>query len=207
MTAAVRPWLTSRFVLVALLLVVAPGAALAHLLVNWLPARMSAQRLRAEVAQQSVVLAKACQEQASFSAATARLERALQTQEPALPVWLPQRDRDGTFDRFAEALRDDRVTLDRLTFGDPAVYAAVNRNNLLACERINIECTGAYGELATCLDRISALDLPVRVTRLAWSVSDDQLKLNLNTEVPFVPDTNLRKQLADAAHLPEEGQP
>jgi hypothetical protein len=83
----------------------------------------------------------------------------------------------------------------------------VDRNNLLACERINIECTGAYAELAACLDRISALDLPVRMTRLVWSVSDDQLRLNLNADVPFVPDTNLRKQLADAARLPEEGHP
>ena len=46
-----RHWLTPRCLLVALLLVAAPGAALAHLLVTWVPTRLALAGLNRSVAQ------------------------------------------------------------------------------------------------------------------------------------------------------------
>ena len=37
-----------------------------------------------------------------------------------------------------------------LTLEDPALYAAASRTNLLACERVTVECTGDYAALTAC---------------------------------------------------------
>ena len=40
-----RHWLTRRCLLIVLLLVVAPGAALTHLLITWVPGKVALARL------------------------------------------------------------------------------------------------------------------------------------------------------------------
>ncbi|MEW6250905.1 MAG: hypothetical protein AB1716_09680 [Planctomycetota bacterium] len=196
-----REWLTARCVLAGLLVVGAPAAALAHLLLHWEPSHGAVVRLTGQ-------MQRATEELERTSAETTRLvqERAALAQRRShdgadRPEWLPRRDREAVFDCLAEACRDPRVSIERLTLDEPTLYAAQSRTNLLACERASLDCTGAYTALAACLDHLSQAPLPLRVTRLVWSTGGADLALTVEAEVPFAPDDDLARKLADAAGL------
>jgi hypothetical protein len=194
-------------VLVGLLLVVAPGAALVHVLITWVPGKVSLARLCDAVASHNSQLDAVCEQTQVFLDQVDQLRRCRETlAEPSRRAWLPQRDRDVVFDRLAEVFRAERVSLEQMTLDQPGLYAAVSRNNLLACERATIDCTGDYAALAGCLERITQLDLPLRITRLAWSQGQSGLRLTLQLEVPFVPGDALRTALANAAKLEEKDE-
>ena len=200
-----RNWLTPRCLLVVLLLVVAPSAALTHLLITWLPGRVVLAHLDNAVQNDTGRLDALCAHNRTLIEQAGQLERARAGLDQAgQRAWLLQRDRDGVFDQLANAFRDERVSLDQMTFAEPSLYAAVSRRLLLACERITIDCTGDYAALTGCLDRVARLDLPLRPTRLAWVRKESGLRLTLQVEVPFVPDEALRTALADAARLEDK---
>jgi hypothetical protein len=186
------------------MLVVAPSAALAHLLVAWMPARLELGRLSHTISRQTQHLDAEWKQCAELRARIEKLQQVAATRSEARPSWLPRRDRHGVFDRLAEAFQDERVSVERLTLDEPALYAAVSRSNLLACEQITVCCSGDYAPLASCLDRVISLDLPVRLAQLSWSRAGMRLSLSLLLEVPFVPDETLRRALAEAAGLSEE---
>ena len=200
-----REWVTPRCVLVVLLVVVAPGAALAHLLVTWVPGRVEVARLDREIARDTEQLDVEWEQNSRFQQQTDRLRQAAaETRQTSRRSWLPQRDRSRVFDSLAAAFDDDRVSIEQLTLGEPGLHAAVSRSSLLACERVTVLCTGSYAVLATCLDRVVGLDLPLRVAELSWSRAGARLQLSLQLEVPFVPDDPLREALAEAEGLVEE---
>jgi hypothetical protein len=193
--------LTLRCVLVGTLLIAAPGAAVGHLLWTWAPARLTLLRLETGVTQRASAIARTVADAAAVQERCAQLGAARRPADPAAALWLARRDRDGVFDRVAGAVRAPGVAVERLQLEAPALYAAAGRSNLLACERVVLDCTGEYAELGRCLDRLIALELPVRITRLAWTGTAPRLSLALELEIPFVPDDELRASLADAAHL------
>jgi hypothetical protein len=199
----VRNWLTPRCVLIVLLLVAAPGAALAHLLVTWAPGQLELARLDREVARHAQQLDAELEQGIKLQQRTARLQE-LAAATAARAHWLPRRDQHEVFDRIAEALCDGQITIEQLALGEPSIYAAASRANLLACERVTALCTGDYGALTACLDRIENLDLPLRFEKLSWHRAGGQLALTLQFQVPFVPDETLREVLAKRAKLPEQ---
>jgi hypothetical protein len=203
-----RPWLTPRCLLVALLLVAAPGAALAHLLVTWVPTRLALADLDRAAAQRAQQFESSYEQSAGLIEQAERLRQAQQAlDDQSRRAWLPHRDRDVVFDQLADALAADGATLEHLTLEDPALYAAVSRTNLLARERVMVECTGAYADLAACLDRLTRLDLPFRIAHLTWGQSSSKLSLALQIDVPFVPDETLGAALANAAKIEEQHEP
>jgi hypothetical protein len=203
-----RHWLTPRCLLVALLLVAAPGAALAHLLVTWVPTRLALAGLNRAVAQCAQQFESSHKQSSGLFEETEQLRRTQQKlDDPARQAWLPHRDRDAVFDQLAEAFAADGAVLERLTLDDPALYVAASRSNLLACERVNVECTGDYTALAACLDRVASLNLPLRIAHLTWGQSGYKLNLALRIDVPFVPDTTLGAALANAAKLEDKNEP
>jgi hypothetical protein len=199
----VRHWLNPRCILIALLLVAAPGAALAHLLAAWAPTQIEIVRVDHELLRDAQQLDAELEQVARLQQQTARLQN-LATATEARPDWLPERDQYGVFDRLAEAVRDERVTIEQLALGEPGLYAAASRTNLLACEQVSVVCLGDYAALTACLDRICELDLPVRFKELAWHRADNRLELWLQLEVPFRPDERLRETLARDAKLLEK---
>lgn len=198
-----RAWLTPRTILIVLLLVIAPGAAIARLLVTWLPQRLAVVELNREVMQHQQTLEAESEQATRLQAELTRTQAALHDAH-AQPAWLPRRDKDAVFDHVAAAFRVADVALEQLTLEDPGLYAAASRRDLLACERIAVRCTGSYAGLTDCLDSVAGLDLPVRVTQLTWGRGEGVLALGLQLEVPFVPDATLNKSLADAAGLEED---
>jgi hypothetical protein len=198
---------TFRLVLTGLLLVAAPGAALAHLLLHWAPLRVAVSRGRADVEHDAQAIETAQAQIVIVQTHRTRLDQTRTQRDAAAAPWLPQRDRDRVFDQIAAAFRDPRVFVDRLTLDDPGLYAAASRDNLLACERAVVDCRGSYEVLAECLDRLMGQNLPLRVDRLAWTASGMQLRLTANLEVPFVPDAKLAARLATAANLKESEGP
>jgi hypothetical protein len=191
--------------LVAALLVAAPGAALAHLLYIWLPQRVIVARLNWTTTAQAARLDAVCARTRAVLDQTIELQRcSAALRDPARRAWLPERDRAGVFDRLADNFRADRVSLEQMTMDEPGLYAAVGRSNLLACERVTVHCTGDYAALTECLDRLRGLELPLRITRMTWSGETIPLRLVLQIEVPFVPDDALRTTLADAARLEDQ---
>jgi hypothetical protein len=189
-------------VLIVLLLVVAPGAALGRLLFSWVPERVAVSRLNHAVTRQSSTIETTAQEGRRLQQELERLQQALDT-DVQRARWLPHRDRDLVFDRLATVFADGRVVLELLTLAEPTLYCAASRANLLACERVTVRCAGDYAALTTCLDRLATVDLPVRVRHLDWGRSETGLRVGLELEVPFVPDPPLAKTLADAAGLVE----
>jgi hypothetical protein len=202
----VRHWLTPRCILIMLMLVAAPGAALAHLLVAWVPGHLEVVQLNRQISQDTQQLDAEWTDCATVRQRTERLQQvAAETRSGPRPAWLPQRDRHRVFDSLAEAVRDERVTIEQLTLGEPGLYAAASRSDLLACERITVDCTGDYAGLAACLDRVDQLDLPIRFAHLSWGCTRGQLALSMELEVPFVPDDALNKELAETAEFDEVG--
>jgi hypothetical protein len=186
-----------------LLLIAAPGAALAHLLVTWAPDQYEVVKLKREVARHARQLDAELEESIKLQQQTARLQELVAAIE-ARSDWLARRDQHGVFDRLAAALCDPRITIDQLSLGEPTVYAAASRADLLACEQVTLACAGDYGALTACLDRIGALDLPIQFRKLSWHRAGGRLALSVQLQIPFVPDDALRELLADKARLPEE---
>lgn len=203
-----RTWLTPRFILIVLMLVVAPSAALAHLLISWAPGKVAVARLNRQVSQCKQQLDAECAQATELRQKIEQLQQN-QTANSATSDsgWLPQRDQDGVFDALADVFRDPRVVLEQLILDDPALYAAASRRNLLACEQVTIQCLGSYETLCAGLDHVAALELPIRCTGLTWIQMGDQLALTVQLQVPFVPDDALRTALADAAGLEEDDEP
>jgi hypothetical protein len=199
----VRSWLTPNCLLVVLMLIVAPGAALAHLLLNWMPMQLEVVRLDRTLARDTATLEAELEQGATLQRQTAKLREIIESPK-FQSRWLPRRDRDGVFDRLAEAFRQDGVSIEQLTFDQPGFYAAATYGNLLACERVTVLCAGNFAGLSACLDRLPALEMPLAVRDLTWSRADDRLLLALKLDVPFVPDDALRKKLAEEAGLSEE---
>ena len=197
-----RAWITPRTVLIGLLLVAAPGAALAQLLLTWVPERVTVLHLNHEITADTTAFDAAVAEESRLQAELQQLQQAL-TNISTRAAWLAHRDRDLVFDRLATVFRDDHVEIELLTLAEPAFYCAVSRENLLACERATVRCAGDYAALAACLDRLARLDLGVRVRELNWLRNETGLTLALQLDVPFVPDEALAKTLADAAGLSE----
>ena len=196
---------SKRLVLTTVLLITAPGAAVAFMLLDWAPERIAARRVYADARRDAAAVAEA---RARTGVASKQLESLEQAEgEARLAPWLSKRDHDAVSDRFAEAFRHPLLSVDRLTLDEPGLYAAESRDNLLACERATIECTGPYAALTECLDRLFELGLPLRITRLTWTVNGAQMRLAMNVDVPFIPDDPLRTQLATAAKLKENGPP
>lgn len=203
-----RHWLTPRCVLVALLLVAAPGAALAHLLVTWVPTRLALSGLDRAAAERTQQFELSYEQTSELIEETQRLQQAQRAlDDQSRRAWLPHRDRDAVFDQLAEAFVAEGAALERLTLEEPALYAAASRANLLACERVTVECTGSYAGLAACLDRVARLDLPLRIAHLTWGQSGANLSLALQIDVPFVPDETLGAALANAAKIEEPNEP
>jgi len=194
-----RPWLKPRCVLVVVLLVVAPGAALAHLFTAWLPGEIALRGVRQALARDSETVARE-------TAAAAELWQKLEAPSGKAGAercvsWLPGRQRNEVFERIAAALRQPEVTIEELTLGQVGVYAAVSPAALLACERVNVRCQGDYAGLTVCLDRLAELKLPVCVTELRWERHGKRLELWMQLAVPFEPDEELAGELAKAHGL------
>lgn len=207
MMSGLRPWLNPRCVFVALLLIAAPGAALGHLVWTWVPARVAVAQLRQDIALQSEVVDREQLLTEALRARSAQLEQSQGTRDASTALWLPRRDRDGVFDQIAGAFRSPQIAIDRLTLDEPGLYAAAARSNLLACERVALDCSGEFTGLTQSLDRLASLELPLRIPRLIWAADGHVLRLSLNLEVPFVPNDELRNKLADVAHLADEQDP
>ena len=199
-----REWLTSRCILIAVLLVAAPGAALAHLVVSWIPSRLEVARLEKEIARRTEGLDAEWRRCEELRAQRQMLRAATAVRDAAGARWLPQRDEHGVFDRVAEAFRDNRVSIEKLTMEDPKLYPVTSESALLAYEPITIYCAGGYTALTNCLDRLMELGVPLRCADLAWQRTGEKLELSMRLEAPFVPDEPLRTALADAAGIREQ---
>lgn len=206
-----RHWLTPRVILIASLLLAAPGAALAHLLVAWVPQRLSALRLVRQVRADAEGLDQLWEDARELHEEQARLRALARTLSAETgPRWLPRRDRHRVFERLATAFRDERVALRRLTLGEPELFAVATDPDdgrplgLLACEPAVIVCSGSYAGLTACFDRLSRLELPIRLTELSWGRNAGELRATLQLEIPFLPEGELRRQLAEAAGLEED---
>lgn len=199
-----RHWLTSRCILTALMLVVAPAAATAHLLINWVPERLDFVQLSQEILRDTGRLDAELEQCRALRGQLDELQQLAAAHTPARPLWLAQRDQRRVFDGLAEAFGGNRVSIERLTLGEPELYAAASYSNLLASERAVVECRGDYAALTSALDRVVTLDLPLRFGELTWRRAGAQLSLTLELDVPFVPDETLRITLADEAGLVEE---
>ncbi len=203
-----RNWLTPRCIVVALMLVAAPVAALAHILIALVPGKITEQRLASNVVQSTAALETTWQETSDYTARAVQLEQALadENEDAAAARWMSQRASTMVFDAMAEVFDDPGVSIDQLTFEEPALFGAADRQNLLACERCHIVCMGSYASLTECLDRLNQLTFPLHITDMLWARSGEFLRLELLIEIPFVPDEGLREALADQAGLEEDDE-
>ncbi|MCK4340577.1 MAG: hypothetical protein KAY37_02490 [Phycisphaerae bacterium] len=200
-----RNWITPRCILVVLMLIVAPGAALAHLLLTWAPQELALTRLNREIVSNAQLANMEWEQSRRLRQQEDQLRQwSASANEAARTEWLPRRDREDVFDQLAAALHDESVSIERLTLEEPVLYAAASRSNLLACECVAVECTGDYAGLSVCLDRLMTLDLPIRITHLSWGQGGSALSLSARLQVPFMPEPALQTALADAAGLTEE---
>ena len=200
-----RHWLTPRWILIALLLVVAPGAAVGHLLLTWAPGKLAVMGLSRAIVRDARKLDLTWKQSERLREQMHQLEESVASADDnAGPQWLPQRDREGVFDRLAGAFHEPGVSIERMTLDEPVLFTAVSRANLLASECVAVECTGDYAALTRCLDRVLALELPVRFKHLSWGHGQSGLRLAAQIQVPFVPDAPLATFLADRAGLEKE---
>lgn len=195
-------WLKPRPLLVLALLFVTPAAAIAHLLITWAPAAYGVYRLAESVEQN----------QAAFERQAAELERAQQElahlRELAAEAernrgWLPRRDHHRVSNLLGQALQGDGVVLERLAFDEPVLYAAAPDAGVLACEEVTAVCRGPYAGLVARLDALDHLGVPVRVTYASWKRAEHDVELELELQVPFVPEGELAQRLSEEAGLEE----
>ena len=198
-----RKWLMPQALLVMLMLVAAPCAALAHLLIVWVPDQVAVVQLSSDVTRTSARLEAERDQHQRFRDEIERMEQ-LRTERARQAEWLPQRQKDAVFDCLAEAFSDPRVSIEQLTLGEPDLYVGVSATALLACEQAQVVCQGDYEALTECLDRLFAAPLPLRVAQLAWRPAGEALSLDIRIQVPFTPDSDLRAVLARGAGLEVE---
>lgn len=196
-----RAWLTPRCILVVAMLVLAPGAAIAHLLLTWFPGTVAVAALRTAIDRDAARAEQTSSEirDVQRQLAAARAGEQAESQRPV--AWLPQRDRYGVLEQLSLAVDEPGVTVEQLAMHEPKLFCAVSRQELLACEKIALRAAGDYVGLTHCLERIANLGLPMRVTAAAWQAAADKVHLVLELEVPFAPDDKLREALADEARL------
>jgi hypothetical protein len=203
----VTHWLKFRPLLVLTLLFIAPAAAVAHLMLTWGPEWFVVQRLTNSIPQSGQVIASRMDQLQQIRAMTARLEQLTQHDEEfTAQCWLPTRQRNHVSDALAAALGAADVTLDQLTFEDPALFTAAPQGEVLACERVAVACHGSYGGLTECLNRLGQIGFPIRATHVKWQRTDAGVELTLEIQIPFAPDADLARALRVEAGLEvEEG--
>ncbi len=197
-----RSSLRTPYLLMLALLIGAPPVALLPLLLNWLPARLQAARLKSSV---DALSSRIALRSAEADALRARITIArndiagLRLGEEGR--WLPQRDERTVFDRCAAAVTGAPVTVRKLVLGEPRLYAGVSRDNLLAADRIEAVCSGVYSDLTQCLDALAELALPLRFSEVTWRQQGRDQQLRLVLDAPFVPDEPLATVLGEKSDL------
>ena len=197
-----RDSLRTRYLLLLVLLIGAPSVALLPLLLNWLPARLQAARLKRSV---DALSSRIALRNGEASALRARITIArndisrLRLGEGGR--WLPQRDARGVFDRCAAAVTGVPVTVRKLVLGEPRLYAGVSRDNLLAADRIEAICRGSYRDLTQCLDALAELAPPLRFSEVTWRRQGRAQQLRLVLDAPFVPDEPLATVIGEKSDL------
>ncbi len=200
-----RHWLKPRPLLVMALLLAAPLGAIGHLAVTWAPRTLSLHRMTQATRADARNADKHVQLLAQVAQQTEQLAAMSATYTDERP-WLPQRDRNGVADALAQAFEVPGVTVEQLTFADAELYAADPDAGVLACERVNIAFRGDYAGLTRCLDALTQLQLPQRITQIAWQRDDRDVCLNLELEVPFAPQGPLERALLSEAGLLEDDE-
>lgn len=199
-----RPWLTPRCVLLLLLLVGAPVAALAHALIAWVPATVVVARLQRQTARDAAETEAQWRECGRIQQEMTRLRAiAAEHRRQTAPPCLPERQSHAVCEKLGKTLSDDRILVQKLKLDAPRLYAVVPPRDVVACEDITIECRGDYPALTGWLDRMAGLDVPVRFKRIAWRRERGRLTLTTRVEVPFVADAALRAALVGEAELKE----
>ena len=199
-----RPWLTPRCVLLLLLLVGSPVAALAHALIAWVPATVVVARLQRQTARDAAETEAQWRECRRIQQEMTRLRAiAAEHRRRTAPPCLPERQSHAVCEKLGKTLSDDRILVKKLKLDAPRLYAVVPPRDVVACEDITIECCGDYPALTGWLDRMAGLDVPVRFKRIAWRRERGRLTLTTRVEVPFVADPALRAALVGEAELEE----
>lgn len=198
-------WLRPRPLMVMALLLAAPVGAIAHLMITWAPGALTVKRITDALVPGARSVTADIQQLAQVQADTARLERLAAQHSAAAPThWLPQRDRNGVSDTLAGTLQGGGVVVAQLQFDEASLYAATSEGELLACENVVLVCRGSYAGLADCLDRLHALELPVRITNMTWQRDETNVELTLAVQVPFVPEGELEAALQEEAGIEDE---
>ena len=202
----IRHWLKPRPLLVVLMLVAAPGAALAHLLIHWVPESLALRRLTTDVRERSDELQGQTVKLAELQAQAKEMRKLVNIQVDQLKTqWLEKRTQDEVSEIVANTLEGDGVQVDRISFGSPALFAADEQAGVLACEEVSVSCSGNYEGLVRGLDAFEQIALPYRITHMAWSCNRSSIQLTLDLQIPFVPDKELDKKLSMEAGFDEGG--
>lgn len=191
-----RYWLKPQPLLFMIVLFVAPVAALAHLLVTWVPQTTALQRLREDVSAERRQLDRHVDQLLTLRAETTKLREMSRRLDASAPRrWLAERDRNLVSDVLANVFESRGTTVDQMVFESPSLLAITNdATSVLACESLTLVCHGGYEALTGCLDALPDAGLPLRTTYLSWKRGDGQVELTMGLQVPFAPD----KALADA---------
>ncbi|MGD8451483.1 MAG: hypothetical protein PVJ57_06665 [Phycisphaerae bacterium] len=198
-------WLRLRPMLVLAMFIAAPAAALAHLMWTWVPQAVAVRHLTSELSSDARSYSASVDELAVLQGHTRRLnELADQNRDSVANLWLPRREHYRVSDTLAETLQGDGVTVTRLTFGEPVLYAADAEAGVLACEQATIVCRGTYAGLSGRLDRLASLDLPLRIVRATWTGDGPEVEVSLDLQVPFVPEGALAELLREEAGFYED---
>jgi hypothetical protein len=194
-------------VVLLLLLIGAPAAALAHALIAWLPTTVVVVRLQRQTARDVAEAEAQWRECHRIQQEMTRLRTiAVEHQEQTAPPCLPERQSHTVCEKLGKTLSDERVLVRKLKLDAPGLCAVVPPRDVVACEDITIECCGDYRALTRCLDRMAGLDVPVRFKRIAWRRERGQLMLTARVEVPFVAGAALRAALVGEAELEETNE-
>ena len=200
-----RHWLRPRPLLVILMLVVAPGAALAHLLINWAPESLALNRMTRDLHQHAAALEAYVSALATLQQQTTQMRELADKQSNRIKQqWLGKRAQDDVSEQIADALEGDGVRVDRISFGSPALFAAAEEAGVLACEDVSVACSGSYEGLVLRLDAFEKLDLPCRLTHTAWSRDRGAIEVTLDLQVPFLPEGELDAALRVEAGINED---
>jgi hypothetical protein len=186
------------------MLLAAPALAIGHLMATWVPRVLAAKRLTHSVRQQANAVEQHLDQLTQAQADTARLRTLAETHShPAEKRWLPQREHYNVSNTLAKTLQSNGVTVERLLFEEPTLYAVVPPGDALACEQVTVVCRGPYTGMTECLDQLVELDLPIHLTHLAWQRREQGIELALEMQIPFAPDGPLEAALRRAAGLGE----
>ncbi len=105
-----RPWLTPRCVLLLLLLVGAPVAALAHALIAWVPATVVVARLQRQMACDAAEIEAQWRECRRIQQEMTRLRAiAAEHKEQTAPPCLPERQSHAVCEKLGKTLSDNGI--------------------------------------------------------------------------------------------------